>query len=203
MYYEANGQFSILKKDVEKKIAKGDLVVARLVKGVNGKGITVQTAPNQFGFIEMAEITDDLVGSVIDTLSELQPLFPARVIGLDKNQKTVLSSRDSVVDPKSWEVIGPSGKSGQFQKFDEKYQLTGNMRNKILKYGAEVALHEGDLCVGYITNIGKSGCFVQIGHNCTVRAGLNELSDLLNFDFTDQMPLGRMVLCRIYKVDDV
>jgi len=34
------------------------------------------------------------------------------------------------------------------------------MRNKILKYGGDVALHEGDLCIGYITNIGKSGCFI-------------------------------------------
>ena len=50
---------------------EGDLFVARLVKGANGKGITVQISPNQFGFIEMAEITDDLVGSVIETLSQL------------------------------------------------------------------------------------------------------------------------------------
>jgi ribosomal protein S1 len=54
-----------------------------------------------------------------------------------------------------------------------------------LKYGAEVALQEGDLCIGYVTNIGKSGCFVQIGHNCTVRAGLNELSDITGFDFAE------------------
>lgn len=108
----------------------------------------------------MAEITDDLVGSVIETLTQLQPLFPARVIGLDKNQKTVLSSRDSVVDPKSWELICPTGKSAHFQKYNEKFSLTGNQRNKILKYGADVALQEGDLCIGYITNIGKSGCFV-------------------------------------------
>jgi ribosomal protein S1 len=72
-----------------------------------------------------------------------------------------------------------------------------------LKYGADVALHEGDLCVGYVTNIGKSGCFIQIGHNCTVRAGLNELSDSSSFNFTEQMPLGRLALARIYKVDDV
>lgn len=45
--------------------------------------------------------------------------------------------------------------------------------------------------MGYITNIGKSGCFVQIGHNCTVRAGLNELSDQSSFNFAEQMPLGR------------
>ena len=64
---------------------KGDLVVARLVKGVNGKGITVQISQNQFGFIEMAEITDDLVGNVIETLSQVQPIFPARIIGFDKN----------------------------------------------------------------------------------------------------------------------
>ena len=77
----------------------------------------------------------------------------------------------------------------------------GNQRNKILKYGPDVALHEGDLCLGYVTNIGKSGCFVQIGRNCTVRAGLNELSDQSSFNFTDQMPPGRMVLGRIYKID--
>lgn len=70
VYYESTGQFSVTnKKTTDKKASNGDLTVARLVKGVNGKGITVQTAPTQFGFIEMAEITDDLVGSVIDTLS--------------------------------------------------------------------------------------------------------------------------------------
>jgi hypothetical protein len=63
-------------------------------------------------------------------------------------------------------------------------------------------LHEGDLCIGYITNIGKSGCFIQIGHQCTVRAGLNELSDSPSFNFVEDMPLGRMVLARIYKVDE-
>lgn len=51
------------------------------------------------------------------------------------------------------------------------------MRNSILKFGAKVAIQQGDLALGYIVNIGKAGCFVQIGHNCTVRAGLNELSD--------------------------
>ena len=36
-----------------------------------------------------------------------------------------------------------------------------------------------------------------------MRAGLNELSDTSSFDFAENMPLGRMVLCRIYKVDDI
>lgn len=119
VYYQDNGEFSLIKptegnKKGDRKIQKGDLFVARLVKGANGKGVTVQISPNQFGFISMAEITDDLVGSVIETLSQLQPLFPARVIGLDKNQKPVLSSRDSVVAQKSWELIAPSGKSAHF-----------------------------------------------------------------------------------------
>jgi predicted RNA-binding protein with RPS1 domain len=130
------------------------------VKGVSGKGVTVQLSPSQFGFIELCEITDDLVGNVIDTLALIQPLFVARVIGFDKNQKPILSSRESVVNQKSWELIQPSGKSAHFQKFDDKHQQSGNQRNKILKYGADVALHEGDLCLGYIANIGKSGCFV-------------------------------------------
>lgn len=59
----------------------------------------------------------------------------------------------------------------------------GNLRNKILKYTSSVAMQEGDLCLGYVTNIGKSGCFISVGYQSTVRAGLNELSDESSFDF--------------------
>jgi len=44
VYYNSSAnEFSIAKpqKGQHAKLAKGDLVVARLVKGVNGKGITV------------------------------------------------------------------------------------------------------------------------------------------------------------------
>ena len=71
-----------------------------------------------------------------------------------------------------------------------------------MKYGADVALAQNDLAIGYITNISKAGCFVQIGHNCTVRAGLNELSDAQGFDFENEMPIGRLVVGRITKVDE-
>ena len=114
----------------------------------------------------------------------------------------MLSSRESVVDENKWKLLCPAGKSIHFQKFDEKLQKQGNQRNKILKYGSNVALHEGDLALGYVTNIGKSGCFVQIGHNCTVRSALNELSDQTSFNFIEQMPIGRLVLGRITSVDD-
>jgi hypothetical protein len=66
-------------------VSKGDVRVVRYVKGVTGKGVTVQITPNLYGFIEMAEITDDLIGSVLDNLSLIQPLFVARVIAFDKN----------------------------------------------------------------------------------------------------------------------
>jgi len=29
-----------------------------------------------------------------------------------------------------------------------------------MKFTKNVALQEGDLCLGYVTNIGKSGCFI-------------------------------------------
>ena len=55
--------------------------------------------------------------------------------------------------------------------------MQGNMRNRILKFGSKVALKLGDLCHGYVTGISKAGCFVQIGHETSVRAALTELSD--------------------------
>jgi ribosomal protein S1 len=50
-------------------------------------------------------------------------------------------------------------------------ESTGNMRNKILKYGANT-LQIGQLCLGYITGISKAGCFVKIGLNTVGRAPL-------------------------------
>lgn len=61
----------------------------------------------------------------------------------------------------------------------------GNIRNKILKYGSKLSIQQGSLVIGYVTNISKAGCFVQVGHNTSVRVGLNELSDSANFDFRE------------------
>lgn len=35
-----------------------------------------------------------------------------------------------------------------------------------------------------------------------MRAGLNELSDESSYDFQEQMPLGRLVLARVVKVEE-
>lgn len=56
------------------------------------------------------------------------------------------------------------------------------------------------MTVGYVTNISKAGCFIQVAHNVSMRAGLNELSDDQGFDFIAQMPIGRVVVARITKV---
>lgn len=85
---------------------------------------------------------------------------------------------------------------------DKQIQERGNVRNKILKYGAGVALSRGDLAIGYITNIGRPGCFIQIGHKCVARAGLNELSDTQNFNFNEEMVVGRLVVGRIVKINE-
>ena len=94
-----------------------------------------------------------------------------------------MSARESVVNDDSWQHIRPEGQSIHFQEYDKLNQASGNLRNKILKYGANVALQRGDLAIGYIVNIGKAGCFIQIGHNCVVRSGLNELNDSSSFNF--------------------
>ena len=98
--------------------------------------MTVQVLEKVFGFIEICELSDDISGRVIDEVLQNQPIFTARVIGFEKNDKPVLSARASVVNEESWELINPTGKSANFQKYDEKNQKIGNQRNKILKYGA-------------------------------------------------------------------
>lgn len=84
---------------------------------------------------------------------------------------------------------------------DKERQAEGNLRNKIVKYGAKVAVKTGELAQGYVTGISKAGCFVQIGHNTSVRAALTELSDEPNFDFKSQMAIGMRVLGRITKTE--
>ena len=84
------------------------------MKAVNGKGITVQINDKTFGFIEISEVSDDIIGRVCDYQSQNSPLFVARIIAFDKHEKPVLSSRDSVVDDTKWALIGPEGKSVHF-----------------------------------------------------------------------------------------
>lgn len=74
------------------------------------------------------------------------------------------------------------------------------MRNKLLKYGPALTYKQGDMTVGYVTNISKAGCFISVAHGISMRAGLNELSDDQGYDFIAQMPIGRVVLARITKV---
>jgi hypothetical protein len=72
-----------------------------------------------------------------------------------------------------------------------------------MKFGPKLSVSQGDLFTGFVTNISKAGCFVQIGHNCSVRIGLNELDDAETFDFKHQMPIGRQVAGRITKCIDL
>jgi hypothetical protein len=50
------------------KYTKGELVVARFVNVVKGRGVTVQIGDNTYAFIEICEITDDLTGNVFKHL---------------------------------------------------------------------------------------------------------------------------------------
>jgi len=87
--YVGRGQFSLLEKPITKNKSghkKGELVTARYVKHVAGRGVTVQISDGIFGFIEMCEITDEISGNVIKYLSE-KSIFAARVIDTDKHGK--------------------------------------------------------------------------------------------------------------------
>lgn len=119
--YLGNGQFSLLEKlPKQKDYKKGDLLTARFVKHVPGKGVTVQTGhkDNQFGFIPLCEITDEVNANVISHLAT-KGIFAARVIGHDtKSGKVHLSTRESVLDESSWKLIKPDGTSLEFKEHD-------------------------------------------------------------------------------------
>lgn len=85
--YLGNGQFSMLEKAEDKKMFKrGEMLTARYVKLVKGRGVTVQVTADTFGFIEVSEITDDISGNVFKYLQK-KGVFAARVIDHDKNGK--------------------------------------------------------------------------------------------------------------------
>ena len=114
--YTGKGQFSLLDKQNKKgALKKGDLVVARYVKHIGGRGVTVQLPGNQFGFIELCEITDEISGNVVKHLAD-RSIFAARVIDFDKNGKMQLSARESVVGEMRWKDIRPEGASIRFQE---------------------------------------------------------------------------------------
>ena len=86
--YIGKGQFSLLEKKTGAKDEhkRGDLVTARYVKHLKGRGVTVQIGDDQYGFIEACEITDEISGNVVKNLLD-RGIFAARVIDFDKNGK--------------------------------------------------------------------------------------------------------------------
>lgn len=204
--YMGNGRFSMLLKEDKSELEIGRLVTARFIKVVPGKGVSVQLTSKKgsevYGFIEACEITDEIVGNVFQ-LVQSRRVFAARIIAQDKQGRWQLSCRESVLDEDLYtSAIGPLGSSAEFEKVDKERQANGNQRNKILKYGASVGLNVNDLTIGYIVSVGRPGCFIQLGHDCVVRAGLNELSDDQDFTWEGVIVPGRMVLGRVTKVED-
>ena len=80
------GKFIPTGKALADTYAKGDLVVVRFVKSLQGFGVTVQLDEKTFGMIELCELTDEVTSNVAATFSD-QGLFIARVIDNDKKGK--------------------------------------------------------------------------------------------------------------------
>lgn len=136
----------------------------RYVAYIAGKGLQVQLtlakSDHMFGFIPVCELSDSITGNAPKDYAE-KCIFAARVIDFEpKSGKPILSSRTSVVDAQTWKTMSPESTSLVFKQADQKNQFDGNMRNKIIKYGADLALERGDLAIGFVSNIGKAGCFV-------------------------------------------
>jgi len=88
-----------------------------------------------------------------------------------------------------------------FKKHFKQMEELGNLRNRIVKYGAK-SLEVGSLCIGYISNISKAGCFVKLGKNTVGRAALQELSDEPDFDYSQRLPVGMPVIARLTKIEE-
>jgi len=113
--YIQNGQFSLLDSIFKEKTTykKGELVTARYVGIVKGRGVTVQVGESTFGFVEICEITDEISGNVFKHLQK-KMVFTARVIDHDRNGKMQFSTRESVVDQESWASIKPEATTLKF-----------------------------------------------------------------------------------------
>ena len=76
--YLGGSNFSLLEKKLigsfadgkQKQYKKGQLLTVRAVKPVIGKGVTVQYDAENFGFIEMCEVTDEICGNVFQELMQ-------------------------------------------------------------------------------------------------------------------------------------
>ena len=115
---------------------KGDLLPVRFVKSTAGFGISVQIDAKTFGTIQLCEISDEITANLIQQTRQ-KSIFNARIIDTDKNGRLMLSSRQSVVD--DWQTIYQGG-TAQFTNFDKQNQARGNLRNKIIKFGAKLAI---------------------------------------------------------------
>jgi len=102
----------------------------------------------------------------------------------------------------NYDTITNPAKTALFSKMNEKLTKIGDQRNTIIKYNGVGSLEQGSLCLGYVLNVGKAGCFIKIGSNTTVRAALNELYDEVDV-WSERICPGRIVIGRILKVEDL
>ena len=196
---------------------EGQLVLCRHVKFVPGKGNVVQLSEEQFGFVDITEITDELVPGVASHLRK-KGLFLGRILensepnnktGSDHLSKLTVSTRDSLVKASSYKILRGDGKSKPLalKKILDEAGERGDLRNHFMKYGNEVMIREfvkqGSLLLGYVTNISeKHGCFVKIAKDLVVRAAPQEVSDLTYTSALGSIPLNTLALCRVLNIQE-
>lgn len=155
----------------------GEVVDCRFVKFRSGFGATVQINKDTFGFIDLAEISDELEPK-IDLVLKKRGLFPARIIAQQKTGFS-LSARDSIVDEESWNILSADGSSADFKDTFAEAEKNGDIRALIQKFqNWKEHITENMLVRGYVTSQNKHGVFIKLAKNLTVRASYRELADL-------------------------
>lgn len=163
-------------KEVKPKYDIGTKALCRYVKFRDGFGATVQITQNQYGFVDLCEIDDDIVPGVNEILKE-KMFFFARIIDVYKS-KPQLSARQSLLDDKSYELLTNDSSSLEFKEKFGAQKDRGDLRNFIIKYhNWRQLLTENMIVRGYVSTINQHGVFIKIARNFTARASIKEISD--------------------------
>lgn len=191
------------------KIEVGNLCPIRILKAIPGKGLVVSlyfdnenhdiesTSIN--GFVDITEITDLIVVNPLIHF-KLGSIVLARVLKYDLSlKKYFLSLRSDLVIDQNYNLLN-TGTTQSALELLNKNPI--DLRNKIFKFGAHNTLEQNQVLIGYVSSSSKKGVFIKVSSDLTVRAPLNEITDLKLPEPFNIINENEIVLFRIISKSD-
>ena len=178
---------------------KGCLVVGRVTKLVDGRGIALSLGVSELnGFVDLTEISDDLHAFPTETLTEGQIVL-CRVLTFETNlNKYFVTLRESLMDDEAYRIASEET-AYKFAKYFAEFETKADYRLKLNRFGYD-AISPNLVLIGFISASSEKGVFIKLSSEIVVRANTRELVDENILKPFLLFKPGQLAICRVVNI---